>query len=195
MGRIEVQFSLDGGDNWEQARPLTGTQTTNLETSASGTAHIFNWDTFGSDFFGHSDNVVIRMTAFTTPPAGTEIISGTYRYVDGVAGSFQRPFVTATSFPFRAQSTQIKVVDEQGNPVQGALVFRLPKDQVSGAQLMPSQNQPLSTDEKGLLSGGGELKAGDQLIALQSRFRDRSDQLYQQRQFFPHQRPAHRSRT
>ena len=167
VGRIEVQFSLDGGDNWEQARPLTGTQTTNLETSASGTAHIFNWDTFGSDFFGRSDNVVIRMTAFTTPPAGNEIISGTYRYVNGVAGSFQRPFVTATSFPFRAQSTQIKVVDEQGHPIQGAFVFRLPKDQVSGAQLMPAQDRPVSTDEQGLLPGGGELQSGDELIALQ----------------------------
>jgi hypothetical protein len=167
VGRIEVQFSLDGGDNWEQARPLTGTQTTNLETSASGTTHIFNWDTFSSDFFGRSDNVVVRMIAYAAPLAGTEVVSGTYKYFNGVADSFQKPFVTDTSFPFRAQSTQIKVVDEQGNPVQGAWIYRLPAGQVAGAQLMPSHDRPLATDDKGLLPGGGELKKGDQLIALQ----------------------------
>ncbi len=167
VGRIEVQYSLDGGDNWLPAQPLSGTQTTNLETSASGTIHIFNWDTFSSNFFGQSDNVVMRMIAYAAPPAGTEIISGTYKYFNGVADSFQQPFVTDTSFPFRAQSTQIKVVDDKGEPVKGAWIYRLPAGQVAGAQLMPSPERPLATDEQGLLPGGGELKKGDRLVALQ----------------------------
>ena len=166
VGRIKVEFSLDGGDKWKEAIPVTGTQTTNLETSASGTTHIFNWDTFASSFFGQSDNVVIRMTAYSAPPAGTEVLTGTYRYFDGIAGTYQHPFVSDTTFPFRVQSTQIKVVDDQDQPVEGAYVFRLPAGQVSGAELMPTHDRPLLTDEKGLLSGGGELEKGDQLIAL-----------------------------
>ncbi len=166
VGRIEVQFSLDGGDNWEPAQPLTGTQTTNFDSSAAGTSHVFLWDTFGSDFFGQSDNVVVRMVAYPTPPAGTDVLSGTYRYIDGVAGNFQRPFVTATSFPFRVQSTQIKVKNDQGQDVEGAYVFRVPAGQVSGGELMPTRENPLRTDDLGLLAGGGELKAGDQLMAL-----------------------------
>ncbi len=166
VGRIDVQFSLDGGDNWAQAVPFTGTQTTNLETSTAGTTHIFNWDTFASDFFGQSDNVVMRMTAYSAPPAGAEVLTGTYRYYDGTAGSYQHSFVSDTSFPFRVQSTQIKVVDEENKPVEGAFVFRLPEGQVSGAELMPSQERPLTTDDKGFLPGGGELREGDQLIAL-----------------------------
>ncbi|MDX1416632.1 MAG: FG-GAP-like repeat-containing protein, partial [Candidatus Promineifilaceae bacterium] len=166
IGRIEVQFSLDGGDNWAPAVPFTGTQTTNLATSASGASHVYNWDTFASNFFGQSDNVVIRMIAYTAPPAAATVLTGTYRYYDGVAGSFQQPFVSDISFPFRVQSTQIKVTDENGNPVEGAVVFRLPAGQVAGAQLMPSPERPLATDNKGFLPGGGELRKGDQLIAL-----------------------------
>jgi hypothetical protein len=107
------------------------------------------------------------MIAYAAPLAGTEVASGTYKYFNGVANSFQQPFVTDTSFPFRAQSTQIKVVDKEGNPVQGAWIYRLPAGQVVGAQLMPSLERPLATDEKGLLPGGGELKEGDRLMALQ----------------------------
>ena len=168
VGRIDVFFSLDGGDNWQNAIAAEGTQTTNLETSATGIRHEFVWDTFESGFFGKSDNVAIRMIAYDTPPQDQELDEGTYRYFDGIAGSFQRPFVTATSFPFRVQSTQIRVVDADNNnaPVAGAWVFRLPEGQAAGAELMPSAAKPLPTDSEGYLPGGGELEQGDRLVAL-----------------------------
>ncbi len=168
VGRIEVFYSLDGGDNWQPAAATTNTLTTNLATSAAGTRHEFVWDTFKSGFFGKSDNVAVRMIAYDAPPANQEVISGTYRYYNGVAGSFQRPFITATSFPFRVQSTQIQVVDADNDnkPVPGALVFRLPDGQATGAELMPSAENPLATDNEGFLPGGGELEKGDRLVAL-----------------------------
>jgi hypothetical protein len=168
VGRIDVFFSLDGGDNWQKAIPTEGTKTTNLETSETGVRHEFIWDTFESDFFGKSDNVAIRMIAYDNPPTDQELEEGSYLYYDGIAGSFQRPFVTATSFPFRVQSTQIRVVDADNNnePVEGAWVFRLPEGRAAGAELMPSPENPLPTDNQGYLPGGGELEEGDRLIAL-----------------------------
>jgi hypothetical protein len=168
VGRIEVFYSLDGGDNWQEARSVEGTVTTNLETSTTGMRHEFVWDTFESGFFGKSDNVAIRMIAYDTPPQDQKLEDGSYRYFDGIAGSFQRPFVTATSFPFRVTSTQIQVVDADNDdaPVAGAWVFRLPAGQASGAELMPSPDNPLPTDSQGYLPGGGELEQGDRLVAL-----------------------------
>ncbi|MFN2138228.1 MAG: FG-GAP repeat domain-containing protein, partial [Candidatus Promineifilaceae bacterium] len=168
VGRVELFFSLDGGDNWKPAVATSSTITTNLATSASGVRHEFVWDTFRSGFFGKSDNVAIRMIAYDTPPANAELVDGSYRYYDGVAGSFQRPFVTATSFPFRVQSTQVRVVDgDNGDaPVEGAWVFRLPNAQVAGAEPMPDPEQPLPTDSEGYLPGGGSLSRGDRLVAL-----------------------------
>ncbi len=166
VGQIKVYFSLDGGDQWKEAVPLAGTRTTNLATSAVGTNHIFSWDTFASNFFGQSDNVVIRMVAYPSPPIGTEIVSGTYRYFNQTSGSSKRPSVSDTSFPFRVQSTQIKVITGDGSPLPGAYVYRLPDGRVSGAELMPSHERRLRTDEKGFLPGEGELTAGDKLIAL-----------------------------
>ncbi len=167
VGRIEVFYSLDGGDNWQPAAPVTGTQTAVLATSPEGIVHEYGWDTFGSELFGRSDNVAVRIVAYDAPLPGTEIISDTYRYYNGVAGSFQRPFVTATSFPFRVQGTQVQVVDQDGAPVEGAWVYRLPQGQTSGAGLMPDPYQPLATDADGYLPGGGLIQQGDQLVALQ----------------------------
>ncbi len=168
VGHIEVLFSLDGGDNWTPAVPTTRTVTTNLATSASGVRHEFGWDTFESGFFGKSDNVAVRMVAYDAPLADSDVISGTYQYYDGVAGSFQRPFVTAATFPFRVQSTQIRVLDADNNdaPVEGAWVFRLPNGQTTGAELMPTAEQPLPTDSEGFLPGGGEIERGDRLVAV-----------------------------
>ncbi len=164
VGRIEVSYSRDG-EAWEEAIPTEETRTTNLSTSPDGTAHEFGWNIFGSDFFGRSDNVVIRFEVFQAPPSADVSPESFYRYVNGVSGSFQRPTVTATTFPFRVQSTQIRVVDEQGAR-PGALVYRLPADQVDQALLMPEPLQPQATDEKGVLSGGGALAPGDRLLAL-----------------------------
>ncbi len=166
VGRVELFYSLDGGDNWAAAQPSAGTQTTNLATNPDGIAHEYGWDTFGSDFFGLSDNVTLRMVAYTAPPAAAVGEDGLYRYRNGVADSFARPRLSAVTFPFRVQSTLVRVVDEAGNPLEGAWVYRLPAGQVVGANLMPDTANPLPTDEQGILPGGGQLQAGDRLIAL-----------------------------
>ncbi len=167
VGHIEVYFSVDGGDFWQPA-VLTRTRTTNLATSVAGSRHELVWDTFASKFFGKSDNVVLRMKAFDTPQDDQVEVSGTYRYHNGLAGSFQRPSVTAVSLPFRVQSTQIRVVDadDENKGVPGAEVFRLPAGQTAGAQLMPSPDNPLFTDSQGYLPGVGELERGDRLLAV-----------------------------
>ena len=166
VGRVEMFYSLDGGDNWRPARPTADTVTTNLATSATGIEHIFTWDTFGSNFFGRSDNVTIRLVVYQTPPTRDVDAAGVYSYVNSVAGSFQRPATAAATFPFRVQSTQIRVVDENGQAVEGAWVYRLPEGQSDGASLMPDPTRPQMTNADGLLTGGGEIQAGDRLVAI-----------------------------
>ena len=60
-------------------------------------AHTFNWDTFASGFFGQSDNVRFRIIAY--PGASVS--------PNGAVGPYHRPYVSATTFPFRARGTQV----------------------------------------------------------------------------------------
>ena len=166
IGRVEMFYSLDGGDNWRRGQPTADTTTTNLATSAAGTEHVFGWDTFGSDFFGRSDNVTIRLVVYQTPPTRDVAATGAYLYFNSVAGSFQRPATAAATFPFRVQSTQVRVVDASGSPVEGAWVYRLPAGQTDGALLMPDAARPQMTNAEGVLAGGGEIQPGDRLVAL-----------------------------
>ena len=166
VGRVEMSYSLDGGDNWQPARPTATTQTTNLVSSPEGTNHVFGWDTFGSDFFGRSDNVVMQLVIYQNPARRDVAADGTYRYFNSVTGSFERPAATASTFPFRVQSTQIQVVDGNGRPVPGAWVYRLPAGQIDGAVLMPDPAQPQTTNDQGFLPGGGLLQPDDRLVAL-----------------------------
>ena len=163
-GRIEMFYSLDG-EKWRPARPTADTPTTNLASSAAGTNHVYGWDTFASHFFGRSDNVVMRLVVYQNPLPRDEAAGGTYAYFNNTTGSFERPLATATTFPFRVQSTQIQVISG-GLRVPGAWVYRLPAEQIDGAQLMPDPAQPQRTNDRGLLPGGGLLQSGDQLVAI-----------------------------
>ncbi|NJN54981.1 MAG: VCBS repeat-containing protein, partial [Anaerolineae bacterium] len=165
---LEGQYSLDGGGQWISTVP-TNTETTNLV--ADGRSRIFNWDTFASNFFGQSDNVVFRLIAHTQPPASQISVTGTYRYINGLPLNVQRPFVSATTLPFRVRGTQIRVFNEDQISVENdqpdAVVYRLTEGTFS-AQLMRSATslQPFVTDPDGYLEGRGILEIGDLLMAL-----------------------------
>ncbi|MCP4410137.1 MAG: hypothetical protein GY807_20820 [Gammaproteobacteria bacterium] len=167
---IRACYSLDGGGNWQIAVKdgdnTSATETIvqpqnrcpfiptleannnqqNLTASSfpTGTDHIFKWDTFASGFFGQSDNVVFRI----------EIYPDLHPVEKGVAGPYQWPYAAATTFPFRVQGTQIKVVDETNNPVEGAIVYR------------NDTPLPFRTDHQGLMPGRGELNLEDNLVAM-----------------------------
>lgn len=153
---ISATYSLDGGGNWRTAVP-TNTVTTDLAASPAGTTHTFNWDTFASGFFGQSDNVVFRIVAYPSVRPQQ----------NGVAGPYQRPYASATTFPFRVRGTQVQVT-ENGVPVANAQVYRRTSAQGSTFQpVVPSANAaPYTTDSQGYLRGFGQIGLGDQLIAM-----------------------------
>ncbi len=126
--------------------------------------HVYNWDVFTSGVFGQSDNVVFRLEAHAQPAQSS--ITGTYSYPNAAAGPYQRPYAAATTFPFRVRGTQVRVVDESGQPIRGALVYRRPNGQLSGGLPMGGATTPFRTSLQGYLQGRGELHLGDQLVAL-----------------------------
>ena len=165
---VRAFFSPDGGGKWLPAIAAAGTQTTNLASSPTGVSHIFNWDVSQSQFFGQSDNMVVRIEAyFGASPATNSGPANAYNYTNAVPGPFQRPFVSDQTYPFRVRGTQIRVLDGNGDPVPDALVYRLPKNQILGAEpLVNTLNIPFRTNTFGYLQGRGQLAAADQLVAL-----------------------------
>lgn len=153
---ISATYSLDGGGSWRTAVP-TNTVTTDLAASPAGTTHTFNWDIFASGFFGQSDNVVFRIVAYPSVRPRP----------NGVAGPYQRPYASATTFPFRVRGTQVQVT-ENGVPVANAQVYRLPNSKGGTFQpLAPGIGAaPYTTDAHGYLRGRGQIGIGDQLIAM-----------------------------
>jgi hypothetical protein len=157
--RIRAEYSLDGGGHWSAAIPAARVALQNLVASPQGSQHIFVWDTFASQVFGQSDNVVLR---FVAEPA--------LKLAPGNTPLFQRPYVATTTLPFRLRGGQIRVIDAQGRPVPGALVYKLPTGQSRGAQRFPERPVAvpgLVTNSRGILQGRGSLRLGDGLIALQ----------------------------
>ena len=116
---------------------------------------LFQWDVFASGFFGQSDNVVFRLEAYpslTSGPNGVPV--------------FQRPYASATTFPFRVRGTQVQVFSGT-QPISNALVYRLLAGQTLRAQpFADSSGRPFRTDGQGYLQGRGQLGRGDRLVAL-----------------------------
>lgn len=168
VGRVAAFYSLDGGGNWQPAIAASRTQTTSLPTAPWGFPHEYIWDTFKSGLFGRSDNVVIRMVAYSQPPTTTIPMSGTYQYTNAVAGPIQWPSASATTFPFHVQGTQVQVITDTNalTTVANALVYRLPKDQTRDALPIGGVDTPFHTDGQGYLQGRGTIAIGDTLVAL-----------------------------
>ena len=166
MREIRVYYSLDGSfssdrNQWRVAQPVSGTQPSNLTTSPYPTptitnTHIFQWNVLDSGFFGQSDNVVVRIEALPNLKPIT----------NSIPGPFQRPYVTAQTYPFRVRGMQVQVVDEATQPVPTAKVYRIPAGQNSIGQLVGNGSTIFQTDEQGYLQGRGPLVPGDQLLAL-----------------------------
>ena len=151
---ISATFSLDGGGTWQPAVPASPPA---RDTTPTGTAHTFAWDTFASGFFGQADNVVVRLVAYPALTTGRNSTP-----------LFQRPYAAATTFPFRVRGTQVRVVDAQNTPQPDAVVFRLNDTLPPAQQLFASSSTApaFTTNGSGFLGGRGELAFGDTLIAL-----------------------------
>jgi hypothetical protein len=132
---------------------------------ALGDDYLFPWDTFASGFFGQSDNVVVRLEA--RPQLAAVSLPGQVRVVDSQPAPQHYAYAAAITAPLRARGTQVRVINQAGAPVSGALVYRramgesgrgLPYANVSGL--------PYVTNGAGYLPGRGALALGDQLMAL-----------------------------
>lgn len=167
IARVEAYYSLNGGGQWFPAIPVSNTQTTNLATSPTGTEHTFLWDTFASGFFGQSNNVVVRMEAYSWRAAGSP--TETFLYPNSTPDTEQRAVVSATTYPFRVRGTQMQVFSgtiAAGNEVANAMVLRQPAGSGGPAEPIRYNGQILYTDADGYLQGRGEIGTGDHLVAL-----------------------------
>lgn len=118
--------------------------------------YVYWWDTFASGFFGQTDMMLFRLDAYPNfAPT-----------VKNVPGPYQRSYLSAQTFPFRARGTQVRVISNTV-PISSAIVYRLPATQTLGA-LPFSTNAGLAyrTDRQGYLQGRGQLNLGDRLFAL-----------------------------
>jgi hypothetical protein len=181
---ISTTFSLDGGGNWKTA-VLTRTKTTDLATNCEGGCHYtFTWDTFASGFFGQSDNVVLRIVAYS------QAVSETNR----LPNPYARPFGITQTVPFRVRGTQVRVFGPKPPPAAslppgrrlwfpvalnrqlgtlaatvvsdvGAIVYRIPPNGL-GVVLGNGPDHPFHTDSHSYLQGRGKIEKNDQLVAL-----------------------------
>ncbi len=160
VARLSAWYSTDGGGHWLEAVAASGTITTNLETSPTGTQYIFYWDVFASGFFGNSDDVVLRL----------QEVPGLVNRPNEVPGPYLHGAYASSTFPFRVRGSQVRVYQDYNLPgyqAPGAMVYRLPAGQAG--QAVPITNlagKPFLTDNQGYLQGKGELRLGDQLVAL-----------------------------
>ncbi|MBN1657741.1 MAG: VCBS repeat-containing protein [Anaerolineae bacterium] len=149
---VEAFYSLDGGSRWHPAIAASGTITTDLVASPTGTTHTYTWDIYNSDFFGASDSVVFRLDV--------------YQGFDG-PGPYQYLFRTARTLPFRVRGSQVRVVDENGEPVPDAIVYHRANNPTGLFEpYQDSKGRPFRTNPAGYLLGYGEIGVGDQLAAL-----------------------------
>ncbi|HSH02144.1 MAG TPA: FG-GAP-like repeat-containing protein [Anaerolineae bacterium] len=113
LGWFIDDVTIESGNNLATLAPKQADTTTNLYDNPApiidfiplGITHVYTWDTFASGFFGQSDNVLLRFEVYPQNSA----LTLTYRYTSTVAGSYQRPFVSASNLPARIRGTQIQV--------------------------------------------------------------------------------------
>jgi len=123
--------------------------------------YTFTWDISSDRFFGQSNNLVFRMTAYASSGGGNANATPLYQ---------QRPYATTISAPIRVRGMQVRVYNGAAtldNAVAGAQLYRLPAGQTTGAELLYDENYyTWRTNNLGHLQGRGTIQEGDQLIAL-----------------------------
>jgi hypothetical protein len=128
-----------------------------------GADHVYVWDTFGSGFFGQSDNVTLRFVAYPQPAVSVPV--GTYKYPNSTPGPYQWPHAEDSTFPFRVRGTQVRVLSSTV-PISNALVYRIPVGQSRGSPIVDGAGTPYRTDGLGYLQGRGTVNVDDTLVAL-----------------------------
>ncbi|MCB9137552.1 MAG: VCBS repeat-containing protein [Caldilineaceae bacterium] len=160
MRYVRAFFSPNGGGDWYPAVAAGTTShvlTPTADIPLTPGSYTFAWDVIGSGLLGLSDNVVLRLEAY---PSLTALNS-----TDGSSG--RTAYVAAHTAPLRVRGRQIRVTDEAGAPLTGAMVYRMAGGQISGAAaLADSMGTPYLTDGQGYLSGRSLVLPDDQLIAL-----------------------------
>ena len=160
ISEIRAYYSFVGGGPftaeepvWRPAIPASGTLTTGLATSPTGTEYVFYWDLAASQLFGASDNVVFRMDV--------------YQGTDG-HGPFQYEVRRSQTAPFRIRGSQARVVSGT-EPITYSQAIVLRQASGTNSQFVPymdNLNRPYVTNPGGYLQGYGELAIGDRLVAL-----------------------------
>ncbi|MBN1660017.1 MAG: hypothetical protein JXA93_16575, partial [Anaerolineae bacterium] len=80
---------------------------------------------------------------------------------------YQYPLRTARTLPFRVRGSQVRVVDEDGDSVPGAVVYRQPKGDANLFKpYQDDKGRPFRTNPAGYLLGYGEIGVEDELVAL-----------------------------
>ncbi|MGD8793177.1 MAG: VCBS repeat-containing protein, partial [Anaerolineae bacterium] len=164
VGRLAAFYSLDGGGRWRAAVPREDIVTSNLAASPAGEPYEFVWDTLATGVFGISDSVLVRFELYAQPRGRAE--PGAYLYPGRAGGPAPWPYAPAATALFRLRGAQVQVLDEGGQALEGAFVYRLRQGAHAGAQLMPDPLNPLATDAQGFVPGRGALAQGDRLVAL-----------------------------
>ncbi len=155
---VRGYYSANGVD-WRPAQAATiGAEPASMPCGLASGDHLFPWVTAAEDvaFFGQSDSVVFRLEAIPCRQPMANEVAGTYQWAQ----------VNAGTYPFRVRGTQIRVVDEAGEPVKDALVYRRPSVGIEAAPIASDLGGAYRTDENGYLQGFGTLQDGEDLFAL-----------------------------
>ena len=163
---VRGYFSLGGGGHWQEAVSTTTTDTSELSTRPfalgpdESNEHVFEWDVLASGVFGQSDSVIFRL----------EVLPSFKSLPNQTAGPYMYQPVSTQSYPFRVRGYQVQVMVDESSPqptsANDAVVFRLPVNQVDGAEPIGGFNLPYVSNQNGYLQGRGEIQPGDQLVAL-----------------------------
>ena len=152
---VRAYFSPDGGGKWYSAQPTEGFFETELVSDVNGIEHIYPWDVHKSGLFGQSDNVVFRLEAYHSfrPQINQKAVIEPW------------PYIASMTFPFRVRGTQVRILDDEGMPVDRAFIHRQKEGTTEPSQF-GSNGIPFESSSQGYLQGRGELHPGDELMAL-----------------------------
>jgi hypothetical protein len=172
VGHLRAEYSLDGGGQWLEARgvftsPADTPPGAPFPTSPAGVGYTFTWNSFESRLFGQSDTVVLRILAYPTPWKTAPTTAGQFRRANATPGALISPFSTGTTASVRVRGAQVRVLSG-GEPVVGAVVYRLPSNAQRDAEPIGSGGRPFTTDSQGYLQGRGPIELNDRLAALKT---------------------------